>query len=72
MPADARNTQKPLVYVSYAWGDETDAGMEREQIVDKLCEALEKYDGIIVGRARYYEAGGTEGTLQTDRKDEVG
>jgi len=50
MPADARNTQKPLVYVSYAWGDETDAGMEREQIVDELCDALEKYDGIKVGR----------------------
>ena len=50
MPADARNTQKPLVYVSYAWGDETDAGKEREQIVDELCDALEKYDGIKVGR----------------------
>jgi hypothetical protein len=50
MPADARNTQKPLVYVSYAWGDETDAGKERELIVDKLCEVLKKYDGIKVGR----------------------
>jgi hypothetical protein len=50
MPADARNTQKPLVYVSYAWGDETDAGKEREKIVDELCDALKKYDGIIVGR----------------------
>jgi hypothetical protein len=50
MPADARNIQKPLVYVSYAWGDETDAGKERELIVDKLCEALKKYDGIKVGR----------------------
>ncbi|MFZ0407625.1 MAG: hypothetical protein WAM11_05890, partial [Cyanobium sp.] len=39
-----------MVYVSYAWGDDTDAGKERELIVDELCEALEKYDGIKVGR----------------------
>jgi len=50
MAADAQNTPKPLVYVSYAWGDDTDAGREREQIVDELCQALEKYDDIIVGR----------------------
>lgn len=50
MPADARNNPPPLVYVSYAWGDETDAGKEREQIVDELCEALEKYEGIKVGK----------------------
>lgn len=43
-------TLKHLVYVSYAWGDDTEAGIERELIVDELCEALEKYDGIIVGR----------------------
>jgi hypothetical protein len=50
MAADAQITPRPLVYVSYAWGDETDAGKEREQIVDQLCEALEKYDGIKVCR----------------------
>ena len=50
MAADAQNTPKPLVYVSYAWGDDTEAGKKREQIVDELCEALEKYDGIKVGR----------------------
>jgi hypothetical protein len=50
MAADAQNTPKPLVYVSYAWGDDTEAGREREQIVDELCEALKKYDGISVGR----------------------
>jgi hypothetical protein len=50
MAADAQNTPRPLVYVSYAWGDETDAGKEQELIVDELCEALEKYDGFIVGR----------------------
>jgi hypothetical protein len=50
MAADAQNSPKPLIYVSYAWGDKTDAGKEREQIVDELCEALEKYDGIKVGR----------------------
>jgi hypothetical protein len=48
--ADSQHTPKPLVYVSYAWGDDTDPGKEREQIVDELCEALEKYDGIKVGR----------------------
>ena len=50
MAADAQNTPRPLVYVSYAWGDKTDAGKERELIVDELCKALEKYDGIKVGR----------------------
>ena len=50
MAADAQNTPNPLVYVSYAWGDHTEAGKEREQIVDELCEALEKYDSISVGR----------------------
>jgi hypothetical protein len=50
MAAEAQNTPKPLVYVSYAWGDDIEAGNGREQIVDELCEALEKYDGIKVGR----------------------
>jgi hypothetical protein len=51
MSADAEKILKPLVYVSYAWGeDDTDAGRELERIVDELCDALEKYDGIIVGR----------------------
>ena len=50
MPAESQNTSIPLVYVSYAWGDNTDAGKERELIVDELCEALRKFDGIIVGR----------------------
>jgi len=48
--ADSQHTPKPLVYVSYAWGEDTDPGKDREQIVDELCEALEKYDGIKVGR----------------------
>jgi uncharacterized protein YjbI with pentapeptide repeats len=31
----------PDVYVSYAWGeDETDEGRRREEIVDRLCEAV--------------------------------
>ena len=50
MPVDAQRALKPLVYVSYAWGDDTEAGKERERIVDELCEALEKYDKIIVRR----------------------
>jgi len=40
----------PLVYVSYAWGDTTPDGRERELIVDELCAALEEQEQIIVGR----------------------
>lgn len=53
------NTAKPLVYVSYAWRSrapdkqtETQPAelLDREQIVDELCEALANEDAIIVGR----------------------
>lgn len=51
MPADRSTRQAPLVYVSYAWGDdETPEGQEREQIVDDLCAALEEEESIVVGR----------------------
>ena len=49
MSVDGQANQA-LVYVSYAWGDESPAGIEREKIVDDLCEALETHDRIVVGR----------------------
>lgn len=40
----------PEVYVSYAWGeDSSEAGQEREEIVDRLCEAV-KATGRFIGR----------------------
>jgi len=49
MPVDAPTPHQPLVYVSYAWGDDSVAGREREAIVDDLCSALHQ-DGFEVGR----------------------
>jgi hypothetical protein len=40
----------PLIYVSYAWGDDSPGGMEREQIVDELCNTLKNHDDIHVCR----------------------
>jgi len=45
-----RTSLRPLVYVSYAWGDATSQGRERELIVDELCTALEEQEQIMVGR----------------------
>lgn len=50
MPVDDQPNPQALVYVSYAWGDDTPEGMEREKIVDELCEVLETRDRIVVGR----------------------
>ncbi len=50
MPSDIRPNHQALVYVSYAWGDDTPEGMEREKIVDQLCEVLYSHDRINVGR----------------------
>lgn len=47
MPAEVPRPGDPVVYVSYAWGDESD---ERERIVDQLCEALQCHHGIVVRR----------------------
>jgi hypothetical protein len=41
---------RPLVYVSYAWGDDTPEGETRELIVDELCLSLEEQEQITVGR----------------------
>jgi len=56
MPADPAPTNDPLVYVSYAWGDDSPEGKEREQVVDELCEALQTQDGIEVGRDKRRQA----------------
>lgn len=55
-PADPAPTNDPLVYVSYAWGDDSPEGKEREQVVDELCEALQTQDGIEVGRDKRRQA----------------
>lgn len=40
----------PEVYVSYAWGeDDTEAGRQREEIVDRLCDVV-KASGRAIGR----------------------
>jgi hypothetical protein len=45
-----RTSSRPLLYVSYAWGDATPEGSQRELVVDELCTALEEQEQIIVGR----------------------
>ena len=49
MLADPHPSHHPLLYVSYAWGHDSDAGRNREAIVDDLCSALLQ-DGLEVGR----------------------
>lgn len=56
MPAEPAPTNDPLVYVSYAWGDDSPEGEERERVVDELCEALQTQDGIEVGRDKRRQA----------------
>jgi hypothetical protein len=58
---------KPMVYVSYSWRNPTSADqafekstntVDPEQIVDKLCIALEQDDRIVVGLDRKLEKAG--------------
>lgn len=35
-------TTRPQLFVSYAWGDSTSEGVEREAVVDRLCETAQK------------------------------
>ena len=39
----------PAAYISYAWGDETPGGKDREAIVDDLCRSFAEV-GIVIGR----------------------
>ena len=48
----------PEIYVSYAWGeDTTDAGRQREEIVDRLCAAVTT-SGRLIGRDKERMRGG--------------
>jgi len=48
----------PKVYVSYAWGeDSSEAGRQREEIVDRLCEAVQR-TGRQIGRDKDRMRGG--------------
>jgi internalin A len=49
LPARERTVPpRPDVYVSYAWGDDSPEGKQRESIVDDLCSALKERDLIVV------------------------
>jgi len=39
-PAAFFASREPQVFVSYAWGDETEEGRRRQRVVDDLCVAL--------------------------------
>jgi internalin A len=39
---------EPQYFVSYAWGDESPTGRQREAIVDQLCEAAEQRSLVIL------------------------
>jgi hypothetical protein len=45
----AKRTRKNKIYISYAWGDSTEAGRKREAVVNQICELAEKR-GIDVRR----------------------
>lgn len=56
--AAARREARPEVYVSYAWGeDKTEEGRRREEIVDRLCQAI-RASGREIGRDRERVGGG--------------
>jgi tetratricopeptide (TPR) repeat protein len=56
-PPLARSTS-PDVYVSYAWGEDTsEAGRQREEIVDRLCAAVAD-SGLLIGRDKERMHGG--------------
>jgi internalin A len=42
-------SDEPEVYVSYAWGDETPEGIAREEVVNKMSDAVVR-TGRVVGR----------------------
>ena len=48
--ASIARTAIPEIYVSYAWGeDSTELGRQREEIVNRLCAAVER-SGRVIGR----------------------
>ncbi len=57
-PAPVARTTAPEIYVSYAWGEDSSAsGRQREEIVDRLCAAVEK-SGRVIGRDKERMRGG--------------
>jgi internalin A len=52
VPAPVETFHKPgrEVFISYAWGDDSPEGKERQQIVDRLVEALHQYPEPIAVR----------------------
>jgi tetratricopeptide (TPR) repeat protein len=51
-PPDANAAvDEPELYVSYAWGDETPDGIQRERVVNEMCDAVAN-TGRVVGRDR--------------------
>ncbi|MCA9054486.1 MAG: AAA family ATPase, partial [Planctomycetaceae bacterium] len=55
---ESSSRQDPDVYVSYAWGeDSTEAGRQREEIVDRLCDAVRR-SGREIGRDKERMRGG--------------
>jgi tetratricopeptide (TPR) repeat protein len=58
VPALSVQAANPEIYVSYAWGeDSTEEGRKREEIVDRLCEAVRASEREI-GRDRERMRGG--------------
>jgi tetratricopeptide (TPR) repeat protein len=58
VPAPTAQTQKPEIYVSYAWGEDSTAdGIKREEIVNRLCEAVHA-SGREIGRDKERLLGG--------------
>ena len=58
VPASSTPFGTPDIYVSYAWGEDwTEAGRQREEIVDRLCEAVQD-TGRQIGRDKERMRGG--------------
>ncbi|MFN9242466.1 MAG: COR domain-containing protein, partial [Cyanobacteriota bacterium] len=52
-PADSFDKTGPEVFISYAWGNDTPAGLERQRVVDGIVAALRnRHEGIKVRRDR--------------------
>ena len=57
LPPDLLGKQEPEIFISYAWGDDTEEGRLREKIVDDLCRAIARPDVKII-RDKYAQGAG--------------
>jgi len=57
--------EKPEWFVSYAWGDLTPEGREREAVVDRLCEAAKARGRIILRDKHVLGVGGSISQFMT-------